>query len=91
MVGSFRHKGLGELYWKGKTRKIGAEYLARCRSILAMLHAASHQAEMNVTGFRFQGLQGTPKRWSVHVTANYRVTFGWKGENAIDIDFEDYH
>jgi len=37
------------------------------------------------------GLQGSPKRWSVSVTANYRITFGWSDENALDIDFEDYH
>jgi proteic killer suppression protein len=27
----------------------------------------------------------------VRVTGNYRVTFGWSGEEALDIDFEDYH
>jgi proteic killer suppression protein len=27
----------------------------------------------------------------VRVTGNYRITFGWSGENALDIDFEDYH
>ena len=31
------------------------------------------------------------KVWSVRVTANYRITFGWSGEAAIDIDLEDYH
>jgi hypothetical protein len=31
------------------------------------------------------------ERWSVRVTANYRITFRWSGEDAIDIDFEDYH
>jgi plasmid maintenance system killer protein len=25
------------------------------------------------------------------VTGNYRITFGWSGENALDVDFEDYH
>jgi len=40
---------------------------------------------------RFHGLQGNPKRWSMRVTGNYRITFGWSGENALDIDFEDYH
>jgi hypothetical protein len=30
----------------------------------------------------FHGLQGKPEHWSVRVTGNYRVTFGWSGENA---------
>ena len=46
---------------------------------------------MNIAGFHFHGLQGKPKRWSVRVSGNYRITFGWSGENALDVDFEDYH
>jgi len=46
---------------------------------------------MNIAGFRFHGLQGSPKRWSVRVTGNYRITFGWSGESALGVDFEDYH
>jgi len=26
----------------------------------------------------------------VRVTGNYRITFGWLGESATAIDFEDY-
>jgi plasmid maintenance system killer protein len=25
------------------------------------------------------------------VTGNYRITFGWSGESALDVDCEDYH
>jgi toxin HigB-1 len=42
-------------------------------------------------GLRFHSLQGNPKRWSVRVTRNYRITFCWSGESATEIDFEDYH
>jgi plasmid maintenance system killer protein len=28
---------------------------------------------------------------SMRVTGNYRITFGWFGEAALDVDFEDYH
>jgi proteic killer suppression protein len=46
---------------------------------------------MNIAGFHFHGLQGKPKRWSVRIIKNYRITFGWLAESAIDIDYEDYH
>ena len=45
---------------------------------------------MNIAGFHFHGLLGDPKRWSLRVTGNYWITFGWSGENAMDVDFEDY-
>lgn len=46
---------------------------------------------MNIAGYGFHSLQGNPKRWSVRVTANCRITFGWSGESASNVDFEDYH
>jgi proteic killer suppression protein len=91
VVGSFRHKGLEEIHRTGRTRRIGNAHVRKCVRILQLLEIAERPADMNVVGFHFHGLQGDPKRWSVRVTGNYRITFGWSGENALDIDFEDYH
>jgi toxin HigB-1 len=91
MIGGFRHKGLAELYRAGTTRRIGADHLGKCVRILQLLDLAAQPEDMNIAGFRFHGLQGNPKRWSVRVTGTHRITFGWSGENALDVDFEDYH
>ena len=91
MIGGFRHKGLEEIHLTGKTRRIGAAHIRKCVRILQLLEVAAQPDDMNIAGFRFHGLQGNPRRWSVRVTGNYRITFGWSGENALDIDFEDYH
>ena len=91
MVADFRNKGLEEIYLTGKTRRIGSESVRKCVRILQSLEVATLPEDMNVTGYRFHGLSGNPQRWSVGVTANYSITFGWSGENALDVDFEDYH
>ncbi len=91
MVGGFGHKGLEELYLAGRTRRIGADSISKCVRILQLLEVAGRPEDMNIAGFRFHGLQGKPKRRSVRVTGNSRITFGWSGENALDVDFEDYH
>jgi toxin HigB-1 len=91
MVGSFRHKGLEEIYFTGNPRRIGSDHTGKCVRILQLLEVASRPEDMNIAGFRFHGLRGKPQRWPVRVTGNYRITFGWSGENALDIDFEDYH
>ena len=91
MIVSFRHKGLEELQLTGKTRRIGAEYVRRCIRILQLLEVAAKPEEMNIAGLWFHRLQGSPARWSVRVTGNDRVTFGWLDESAIEVDFEDYH
>ena len=91
MVASFRNKGLEEIYFTGKTRRMGTEYIGKCVRILQSLKVAAQPEEMNVAGFKFHHLQGSPRRWAVRVTGNYRITFGWSCKDAIDVDFEDYH
>jgi proteic killer suppression protein len=91
MIGGFRHKGLEEIYRTGKTRRIGAEHIRKCIRVLQLLEVAEHPDEMDIAGFHFHGLHGSPQRWSVRVTGNYRITFAWSDQTALDIDFEDYH
>ena len=91
MIAGCRHKGLEEIRLVGTTRRIGADYIRKCVRILQLLEVAGRPEDMNIAGSRFHGLQGSPKRRSVRVTGNYRITFGWAGEYALDVDFEDYH
>jgi toxin HigB-1 len=91
VIASFRHKGLEELYRSGKTRRIGNDHVRKCLRILQSLEEAQQPDEIDIPGFRFHRLHGDAARWSVRVTANYRITFGWSGESAIDVAFEDYH
>jgi len=91
VIGSFQHKGLEELYLTGKTRRIGADQTGKCARILQLLDLAAPPEDMNIAGFRFHALHGKLRRWSLRVSGNYRVTFGWFGENAVEVDFEDYH
>jgi proteic killer suppression protein len=47
---------------------------------------------MNSPGFRFHSLIGNRKgSYSVTVTGNWRITFRFDGEDAIDLNLEDYH
>ena len=90
MVAGFKNKGLEEIYLNGKTRRIGSEHVRKCLRILQALQVATLPEEMNLTGYRFHSLRGNPQR-SVRVNRNYRITFGWSGGSALDIDFEDSH
>ncbi len=91
MIGGFRHRGLREIYLTGKTCRIGSDATGKCVRIIQLLDVAVRPADLSIAGLRFHGLQGNPKRWSVRVRGKYRITFGWSGENALDLDFEDYH
>lgn len=90
MIKSFSHKGLKELHTEGKTRRISADLIAKCALLLAALNVAQTPEEMNAPGYRFHSLHGNPKRWSVRVNKNWRITFGWD-EGPADVTLEDYH
>ena len=47
---------------------------------------------MRLPGFGLHELQGKSKgRYAVSVSANWRVTFQFKGGQAVDVDYENYH
>jgi proteic killer suppression protein len=47
---------------------------------------------MNAPGFGFHALKGDQAgRFAVSVSRNWRITFSWEGEDALDVDMEDYH
>jgi proteic killer suppression protein len=47
---------------------------------------------MNVPGWDLHPLKGAlADHWSVKVNANWRMTFTFENENAILVDYLDYH
>jgi proteic killer suppression protein len=60
--------------------------------IVARLDSAIEPEDLNLPGMRFHALKGRDRgRYAVDASANWRITFGWDGRNAIDVDLEDYH
>ncbi len=92
MIRSFKSKGLRLFAQTSDTSKLNVQNPDRIRRILLALDAAKAPAQMNLPGLRFHALKGSDKgRFSVWASGNWRVTFGWSGEDAIDVDLEDYH
>lgn len=91
VIRSFRHKGLREFFCTGQSRKILRIQNSRILILLDFLDMAKKPEEMNLPGFHFHKLQGFEERYSVRVSANWRLTFGWVGSDAIKVDLEDYH
>ena len=47
---------------------------------------------MALPGWRFHQLKGDRGHlWSVRVSANWRIVFGFDGSEAVDVDLVDYH
>lgn len=92
MIGSFRHKGIEAFFLTGSKKGIQPAHAPRFRLQLTRLNAATTPQDMNSPGWRLHALRGNlAGYWSVEVSGNWRLTFAFEGEDAILVDYQDYH
>ena len=92
MIGNFKHRGLERFFKRSDYRGIPAQHASRIERMLDRLDGAVRPEDMNLPGYRFHPLKGERKgEYAVSVSGNWRITFGFEGENAIDVNLEDYH
>lgn len=92
MIRTFRHKGMERFFRRGDHRGIPARSEARIERTLDRLDASIRPGDMNLPGYRFHGLRGDRAgTYAVSITGNLRITFAFDGEDAVEVDLEDYH
>ncbi|MEK6806170.1 MAG: type II toxin-antitoxin system RelE/ParE family toxin [Pseudomonadota bacterium] len=92
MIRSFRHKGLERFFSKSDHRGIPAQFASKLERLLDRLDAASSPQDMNLPGLRFHPLKGDRKgSYAVSVSGNWRLTFVFENEDAVNVNLEDYH
>ena len=92
MIKSFRHKGVQRFFETGSKAGIQPKHAARLNLQLTALNLARSQEKMNAAGWDFHPLKGElAGLWAVKVSGNWRLTFGFEGEDAILVDYQDYH
>ena len=92
MIASFRSRALRRYWEHNDPRRLPPPFLVRIAMILDRLDAATAPTQMDAPGLRFHALAGYMKgRYAVTVSANWRITFAWSGDDAIEVDLEDYH
>lgn len=92
MIREFRHKGLERFFQTGSLAGIRPAHAEKLRLVLARLDAARTPYDLQVPGLRLHQLAGGRLGTrSVRVSGNWRVTFSFKGMDAVAVDYEDYH
>jgi proteic killer suppression protein len=92
MIINFNHKGLQQLYETGSQKGVNPEHAKRLRIILARLGASQSPEDMNLPGLRLHSLKGNLKGfWAFNVSGNWRISFRFKNNNVVDVDYDDYH
>jgi len=92
MINSFRHKGLEKFFRTGNRAGIQAKHAAKLRRQLARLDAVSRPYDMNIPGWKFHPLQGElDHHYSIWISGNWRMVFAFDGDDAVLVDYQDYH
>lgn len=92
MIASIRSKVLKRYWTRGDDSGLHAEWRGKIKRAMGVLNEATAPTDMDLSGYGFHALTGDMQgRFAVSIFHNWRLTFGWSGDDAIDVDLEDYH
>jgi len=92
VIESFRHRGVEKFFLAGSKAGIQPAHANRLRLQLFALDNARLPGDMGAPGWNLHPLAGELKgHWAVSVSGNWRLTFKFEGEDAVLVDYRDYH
>ena len=92
VIKSFRRKGLKAFFENGSKAGIQPHQADKLNRQLTALNQAALPEQMDVPGWRLHLLGGDLSgHWSVWVNGNWRLTFTFDGQDAVLVDYQDYH
>lgn len=93
MIKSFKHKGIARFFMMGITSGIQAKHITKLRIQLTALNTAKRPQDMSAPSWKLHQLKGADlqSHWSISVNGNWRLTFKFEDEDAILVDYQDYH
>ncbi|HWK70654.1 MAG TPA: type II toxin-antitoxin system RelE/ParE family toxin [Burkholderiaceae bacterium] len=93
MIKTFKHGGLEHFFKTGSKAGIQAAHAPKLARQLRQLNDAVGPEDMSMPGWNLHSLKGAGLKghWSVWVNGNWRLTFMFDGQDAILVDYQDYH
>lgn len=97
-IRSLKGKVAKDLWETQKSKKLPEELWKRARFLLVLMNASSKLENIKIKGsppdIRLHKLSGDRKgQWSItiHKTSGWRIVFGFKQGEFIDVEIIDYH
>jgi proteic killer suppression protein len=92
MIKSFRSKALKRFWTKSDASGLRPDWVRKISRQLELLDQAAQPEDMDVVTYGFHALTGDfAGRYAVTVSRNWRLTFSFDGQDASEVDLEDYH
>lgn len=92
MIKIFRYKGLETFFETGSKAGIQPHHASRLSRQLRRLDESKSASDMSIHGWKLHPLEGALEgHYAVWVNGNWRMTFMFEDENAVLVDYQDYH
>jgi proteic killer suppression protein len=92
MIRSFRSRALKRFWTRSDASGLRPDWARKIERQLTLLDQAARAEDMNVVTFGFHALTGDQAgRYAITVSRNWRLTFAFDAQDAIEVDLEDYH
>jgi len=92
VIKSFGHRGVERFFRTGSKAGIQPRHAEKLRLQLFALDNAKSASDMNAPGWQLHRLAGAlAEHWAIRVNGNWRLTFKFEGEDAVLVDYQDYH
>jgi len=92
MLKSYRHKGVKRFAETGSKAGIQPEHANRLRKATLRSGCGHLPGQHECARLRPAPTQGRPGgHWAVRVSGKWRLTFAFEAEDAILVDYQDYH
>ncbi len=92
MIRSFRHPGLEKFFKTGSKAGIQPAHASKLYAQLAALDVAKSAMDLSRAPWKLHKLKGNLEgHWAISVNANWRLTFTFESEDAVLVDYCDYH
>ncbi len=92
MIKTFNHKGLRELFEKGRSKHLASDFGPKLLRQMDAIDQAESPEQLNFPGYDLHELKGERAgTWAMKVNRNWRLTFRFESGDAVELDFEDYH
>ena len=94
----FRHdqklpqQGARTLLDQERRERLAADWVRKIDRQIELLDQATRPEDMDIVTYGFHALSGDLSgRYAVTVSRNWCLTFAFEGQDAADVDLEDYH
>ena len=92
MIKHFKNKRLESFFKTGNKAGIRPDHAPRLARQLRRLDDAGSYQDMQIPGWDLHALSGDlAGYWAVFVNGNWRLIFAFDGDDAICVDYIDYH